>query len=789
MNDSELVAHIKPDGCSQSLVDHLSGVSSYAAAYGSELGLTNCGRILGLVHDLGKASEQFQSYIRGESGDGRGDVDHSTAGAQHLIKSARKSSTEARGSFMLSLAIVSHHSGLIDCLDAEGEDIFGRRMGKSNLLTHLDEAESIIDEHLLEKIDSLLPEASEEIDVFLRKTLADAKRDGIGDNGAFRAGLLQKMLLSILMDADHRDTRDFIYGKRLYDTVPLEVLKDRLETHLKGFSRDSPVDAIRGKVSDECLNASRCPPGVFTLTVPTGGGKTLSSLRFALNHAILHGMKRIIYVIPYTSIIDQNADVIREIIERSGEHVVLEYHSNIDISKDDSETNIWRYNSDSWDSPVILTTMVQFLDALYSKGSGHTKKMHNLSNSVLIFDEVQSVPTKCIYMFNEAVNFLVEECGSTAVLCSATQPTLQDISGYPIVRPREIIENPGSLYLSLKRTSITVDEPLVPRSAEYIRDVVLSKLDSNQSILIITNTKGLARKLFAELADSIPSDVNLYHLSTNMCPAHRRATLNALKRSLSESRTVCVSTQLIEAGVDIDFNCVIRMMAGLDSIVQASGRCNRNGLMDRPGEVIVMRGDENLSPLRDINEGCTVSKDVIPHHPGDIDGLESISEYFMQYYQNKYSYRDFEYLTDNPSRSLFSILSMNASSISTYMTKHGAPPNLLLYQSFNEASSEFEVIGHTDSVIVPYDDEARDLISWFFSDEFSPEEIPMRKVQSYSINVYDVEDMVRRGIARRVSDECDMYVLLESYYDSRWGLSDKPESKTMIFRGSQCSTQ
>lgn len=354
--------------------------------------------------------------------------------------------------------------------------------------------------------------------------------------------------------------------------IDWDLIISRYYEYVSKFNDFDKISSIRREVSKQCLDAASRNKGIYTLSVPTGGGKTLSSLRFGLEHLKHHSMERIIYIIPYTSIIDQNAKVIRDAIEKNvDENIVREYHSNIDLGNDiDDQNNTWQYYSDSWDSPIILTTMVQFLETLFSSGTKRTRRMHNLANAVLIFDEIQTLPIKTVHMFNEAINFLVKYCGSTAMLCTATQPLLGSGLDYnlEINSSSEVIQDVDALSESLKRTDIEHLTTNAQWDEEDIVKLALDKIDEIDSLLIITNTKKMARNIYTLLCNKSLPDLDLFHLSTNMCPAHRKKVLEEVINQVGKNKLICVSTQLIEAGIDVDFDSVIRCMAGIDSIVQ-----------------------------------------------------------------------------------------------------------------------------------------------------------------------------------------------------------------------------
>ena len=652
------IAHLrKSDEQIQSVQAHLKETAALAKVFAQKLNLESAGELLGLMHDFGKYSRKFQKYIHDETGlfnpdlddeestpDGS-KVDHSTAGAQWVYRELRKfGAAQGIGEFlgqMLGLCIASHHGeGLIDCLDGEGNPKWIERFNKTDELTHLAECERNADEVIRQKAHELAGEN-------LIRSLLKAVKPIISDSTInekikeFYLGCLTRFLFSCLIDADRINSSDFEREaqkevRRLAEKPDWQSAIDKLEVKLAGFENRpaeeiKPIDEIRRRISYDCLKRAVDSQGIYTLTVPTGGGKTLASLRYALHHAQKHNLDRIIYIIPYTSIIDQNAQAVREIL---GEDWVLEHHSNLEPEKQSWQDKLL---SENWDKPIVFTTMVQFLDAWFGGGTRGARHIHPMTNAVLIFDEIQTLPVKCVHLFCNVLNWLTTFGKSTAVLCTATQPLLgkSGLQNFPedkrgaitargLLRLPENAEIMGKhqdldkLFEELSRVEIRFNEKAGGWNVDEAGEFLLEQFATTPSCLFIVNTKKWAQELYQYCQrQNVPPEV-LFHLSTNQCAAHRKAIFDTIKARLEKKQPViCISTQLIEAGVDISMACVIRALGGLDSIAQAAGRCNRHKEVDK-GLVYVLNLQEQdfTRILPDIQAGKTHAERVFRDFAG-----------------------------------------------------------------------------------------------------------------------------------------------------------------------------
>ena len=815
----DYIAHIrKSDQNPQSLQTHLTEAAAIAKLLAAKLNLEQAGELLGLMHDFGKYSQKFQNYIRRvnnigfnfdqDDEDSFKGGDHSTAGAQWVYRELRKfGAAQGIGELfgqMLGLCIASHHGeGLIDCLDGEGNPKWVERFNKTDELTHLAECEQNADEVVQQKARELAGEN-------LIRSLLNAVKPILSNQTTnnkikeFYLGCLTRFLFSCLIDADRINSSDFEREdqkdvRRLTEKPDWQSAINQLETKLAGFENRYPIDEIRRKISDNCLKRAVDFQGIYTLTVPTGGGKTLASLRYALHHAQKHNLERVIYIIPYTSIIDQNAQAVREIL---GEDWVLEHHSNLEPEKQSWQDKLL---SENWDKPIVFTTMVQFLDAWFGGGTRGARHIHPMTNSVLIFDEIQTLPVKCVHLFCNVLNWLTTFGKSTAVLCTATQPLLgesglrnfpegkrESIAARGLLRLPENAEIMGKhqdldkLFDELSRVEIQFNEKVGGWNVEEAGTFLLEQFQMTPSCLFIVNTKKWAQELYQYCkAQNVPPEA-LFHLSTNQCAAHRKAIFDTIKARLENKQPViCISTQLIEAGVDISMACVIRALGGLDSIAQAAGRCNRHGEKKGKGQVWVLNLQEQdfTRILPDIQAGKTHAERVFRDFAGqDILQPEAMKRYFEYYFYQRSDEMSYS-VKNSTTDSLLDWLSDNKNNPGGNINNRRTGKIQLLMQSFKSAGRVFQAIdAPTHAVIVPYG-EGAELIAKLCG-EWSPQEMhrTLQKAQRYSVNVFpNVWGKLQKENALHETIEgSGIYYLKERHYNDEFGLS-LDETSDMTF--------
>lgn len=790
------IAHVrKTDKEQQSVATHLQEVAEIAKTLAAKINVPEAGELIGLLHDFGKYSASFQNYI--QSGTGllndmdadyvdavaqKGKVDHSTAGAQWIWEALSKYGKNGEGKLcgqILALCIASHHSGLIDCLTPDGINGFKKRIEKQDDNSHLAECKQNTDDHIREQAESLADKPL--ILSMLKQISLLTKKEQHEAIKSFYVGFWTRFLFSCLIDADRINSADFERpNNALYrnQAVSWDIAINRLELFLtKQQVYDTPINAIRRTISDTCKNRAQDAQGIYTLTVPTGGGKTYASLRYALHHAKAHGLERIIYVIPYTSIIEQNADAIRKAVEQDSDQYpwVLEHHSNLE-----PENQTWhsKLAAENWDAPIVLTTMVQFLETLFSGGTRGVRRLHQLANSVIIFDEIQTLPINCTHLFCNALNFLSAQTKTTAVLCTATQPLLDQLrtpeKGQLLIPEKNhLIPDVRQLFDQLKRVEISNKTKSEGWSEEEIAELALLELKEKGNCLVVVNTKAWAQALYVSCSEVVDAEA-LFHLSTNQCSAHRSALFHRMRARLADGLPVlCFSTQLIEAGVDIDFASVIRFLAGMDSIAQAAGRCNRNGRLETASVHVVNPEQETINQLVDIKVGIEKSKRVFSEvNDKALLDPENMKLYFNYYFYDRADEMAYPLNERQVGRTdtLLNLLSEN--NLNT-----GFNASLHLKQSFMTAGNAFKAIdAPTQSVIVPYQ-QGKQLITELcgIAKEFDAARYYncLKQAQKFSVNVFP--NVWKKLLDQRAVYEIQpgegVYCLDERYYSEAFGLS------------------
>ncbi|MCD6389685.1 MAG: CRISPR-associated helicase Cas3', partial [Desulfobulbaceae bacterium] len=685
-------------------------------------GAGDWGKAAGRLHDAGKAVAAFQRRLEGSSQR----VDHSSFGARLAKENA------GQLGLLLSYVIAGHHGGLPD-----------GGMQETELHYRL--------KHKVPPGVSLPPKADIEINLLPPFKKLDEKRIG------FSLAFFTRMIFSCLVDADFIDTEAFCSPDKAQErpvanTQQIIDMKEKLDSHLLKLSKvakKTPVNRLRQEILGQCRTKAVSPRQIFSLTVPTGGGKTLSSLAFALDHAVENNLRRVIYAIPFTSIIEQNAEVFQKIL---GREQVLEHHCNFKEKDDPEEVDYNRRRglaSENWDAPVVVTTNVQFFESLFSNKPSRCRKLHNIAGSVIVLDEAQAIPTEYLEPCLAALRELVERYGCTVVLCTATQPALDDSSNLRTALPEinEIIRQPQQLYEELRRTQVIFVGKLTDEELAV-------KIEAEEQILCIVSTKPQARKLF----ERIEAVDGIFHLSTNMYPEHRRRVLANIRVCLKKDKPCrVVSTSLVEAGVDLDFPVVYRAMAGLDSIAQAAGRCNREGEMNKIGELGQVYVYEPETPVRMpwLKRCASRAGEALRSLPDvDLIGLEVMRRYFELLYDVQELDKK-KILSRFPSRK--------------QLTAD-------LYFPFREVAQDFCFIeDESIGVIVPKEQQAEKLVQELRYTDF-PRSV-LRKLQQYSVSVRENEfkALQNAGALEIIDEQYPVLCNLEAYRDDVGLCADEGE--------------
>lgn len=606
-SEQEFLAHSEnPQGEFHILKDHLKNTAEMASAFAGKFGCEKIGEVMGLLHDLGKYHPDFQAYLKRE--DIRKGPNHSGAGAIEAIEI---------GLQLAAFPIACHHGGLTN-----------RAKLKSRLKK--DPVEKSIHQKSIESAKKDMPEISQLPSA--RNIIPPHINSFVGNrSGSRKLEFLLRMLFSSLVDADYLDTeKHFKYEtSALRESSPtdfsllLDMFTKDQESMMEGKS--GKINGIRKEIYHYCLEASQKPPGIFRLTVPTGGGKTRSSLGFALKHALTHNKSRIIYSIPYTSIIEQNSKVFKDIL---GEENVLEHHSSVVFDEKNENSCKLRLASENWDFPIIVTTNVQLFESLFSNKSSRCRKLHNIADSVIILDEIQTLPLEILNPSLDILQTLAEDYGVTVVLCTATQPAVDFPNGFKGLKEvADIIPSPERYFDELVRVEYSL--PFIDEKWDW--DRVMEEMTRSNQALCVLNTKKDASELMSALKEEISDEKSLFHLSSSMCPVHRKEVINKILSKLKNKEDCyLVSTQVVEAGVDIDFPLVMRALGPLDRIVQTAGRCNRENKM-KSGKVIVFRTETGRIPPGQYRSGRDEARIMLSENI-DLNNPETYERYFKRLY-------------------------------------------------------------------------------------------------------------------------------------------------------------
>lgn len=716
-------AHIREDGTLQTVREHAEGTAAYAQKFADVFESAAEGRYLGMMHDIGKCSDAFQERLLNNGVK----VDHSTAGAKIAMKAKDP---------VAAFAIAGHHSGIPDGgsrMDMEGGTLYGR-LGKE-----------VPDYHRYQN----------EIDPVPAASYPEWVKKGNPGYRNFQLSFYTRMLYSCLVDADFLDTECFMSAGMIDRGLneSMQVLADRLDSYITSHGWDQPkneLNAVRCHILQTCKAGGKKDQGIYTLTIPTGGGKTAASLAFALNHASEHHLSRVIYVIPYTSIIDQNAAVFKDIL---GEECVLEHHSGIDYESSEDDVSSLavkrKLATENWDASVIVTTAVQFFESLFANSASKCRKLHNIANSVIIFDEAQMLPVNYLQPYIAAISQLYEHYHCSIVLCTATQPSLNRIFSQYI----EKLQIHELCPLSEKETSV-FKRVTYQLDGDADEDGIADRMSSCNQVLCIVNTRKTAQNVFRSLPEE-----GRYHLSTLMTPHDRKEVLKIICNRLKQG-LVCrvVSTSLIEAGVDVDFPVVYREIAGLDSIVQAAGRCNREGKRERENSCVhVFRLGNTPKMIRENTSACEQALRFAVNNEYEPDYPACIHEYFQTLYTWKGD-------------------GLDAKNIMKEINEGIQGCQL----PFKQIAEKFQLIDQNTQTLYIPEVGTEELFMELRTKQYSRG--LFRKLGQYSVSVYEyqLKELMELGLAEKLDD--GIFVLRDqSVYDPGTGLENKVKLGNSMF--------
>jgi len=705
----EFIAHsANGKGEKHFLKNHLNDVSVLMHKMCSIPALSNLAKVTGILHDLGKYQDDFQKYLL--LGGKRGSVPHSRWGAV-----VAKSFNEIEPSF----AIDGHHGGLPD-LTIWKNDHTLLDNGEEDLLNNLCDR---FENDLKINIDTLFRENRESFTKILEGEVTT------------------RYIFSLLTDADWLDTEMHFDKTKSALRISEEFNATRLikiiENHISQFPVDGNINKLRNRVRLEALELSKEKTGFFSLNLPTGMGKTLTSIHWALKHAECNNLSKIIIVLPYISIIDQTSEILKDIF---GESVVLEHHSNVldDKISDEKQYDIRKLATENWEYPIIVTTNVQFFETLFSNRPSKMRKFHNIANSVVIFDEVQTLPMNIIEPSLQMLKDINNVLNTSFLFCTATLPAFESRDNFRgIEYIKHLVKRPEEVFEKTKRVSYHFINDLEPVEIKELSEMIC---EVEQSVLVVVNTKKDANELYHELCNRLnKSSVNLYHLSTNMCPHHRKKTISSVKTQLNgENPVILVSTQLIEAGVDLDFPVVFRVTGPLESVIQVAGRCNREGKLKQAGMVFLFKLSENRMRDKTYN-ACTSHSEIFIKD--DIEKLHSHNTY-PEYYRDIVSlYINPDSRGINKLRKRFSFKAVNDS---YYIIKDAGEP---VY-------------------VKEYNGESERLYNEFINKDITDRNI-LRKMQQYTIQLYP--HAINKNMSN-ISVEKDYYMVWHGEYDQFTGI-------------------
>lgn len=794
-----MIAHIAADKREETIAEHTEKTRQLCALKGKRCGISEIMSFCAIFHDLGKAKKSFSDYLHSDEQTRqrlRGSIAHASTGAKYVYDKYHNTKVINQKVFteLAAYCIAAHH-GLFDCVDEERCDKFSEKINHVEDYTEACEngAKEVLESYM---VDEIYDNAYHEFVEVLKKITPLVHET---NEMYFYLSCLQRLMLSILIDSDWEATSEFMSTGELLEKETgntEEIFRQaigNLDDYMQGldmqFTRQSrtqkelEIHTARKELQIECRKFAKHSAGIYSLPIPTGGGKTLSGLAYALEYAKVHTQtEHIIYVSPYISVTEQNADVWRKAI--ANKEWILEHHSSIvqnaDHTDGDYEAEQVLQADINWEESFICTTFVQFMNTLFSDKKTAIRRMHRLVNSVIIIDEVQSMPIKCIDTFNCMMNFLNAVCNTDIILCTATQPRLGDVN-HPIryAKSKNMITNVEKRFLDFDR--VTCKYQREPYTFEELKEEIVKRLEDFDSILVVLNTKSAVRKLYDLLKTE---NIRVGYLTTNLCAEHRSDKIANINQVLSSNREdtetvkkekiIVISTNLIEAGVDISFECVYRSMAGLDSIAQTAGRCNRNGESDK-GEVhIVCLKGENIGSMNELKRAQeTVDK---LFYYGKYNGHQNIllPEWMDQYFEYLY------HIDDLKSQMMFPVKDLDTNIYEMLSTGFRCDSKMnLLNQAYKTAGKKYKVIDNDSiGVIVPYKKGKEIIRQLEQTSDIHEVKRYVRMAQRYTVNINGTKMKQLEGLITPVSEYLQgIYIpAVPGIYHEHYGITGEMET-------------
>lgn len=807
-----MTAHISEDGRGreESVAEHTRKTAYLCREKGARCGLAQIMALCGICHDMGKCKKKFDEYIHADAVTKqklRGTIAHASTGAKYVYDSYHGHPDIAKIMVeMISYAIAAHH-GIFDCVDIDHTDIFTKKVSE---VEDYDEACINAKRDYLDgfKVEAVFVGASEEFNTVwnkmgelyrrLKAMLVMKEQNDIKEQllycRDFLLSCLQRLILSILIDSDWDATSDFMDNVDTLSKKPdlnsVEVFQkagENFEKYMQGkqksfqpeirTEKEKEIFHARNVLQGACKDFAAHPAGIYCLSIPTGGGKTLSGLAYALEYCRCHPRtERIIYVSPYISVTEQNARVFRE--AAGCDDWILEHHSSVVRTvenEDERAGGLARYEI-NWAEPFICTTFVQFMNTLFSDRSESIRRMHRLVNTVVIIDEIQSMPPKCVHTFNYMINFLNAVCNTDIILCTATQPALEQTK-CPICysTPKDMIANVNDWFYKFERVKIIPPDIGRYYTFESLGEELVKQSERFHSILVVLNTKSAVRKLYDILKSQ---NVNAVYLTTNLCAQHRSDKIEAIQKTLSnpQEKIVVISTNLIEAGVDISFECVYRSMAGLDSLAQSAGRCNRNGELEYGVVYLIQLEGENTGNMEELRQNTDVTGYMLYQY-GKSDKADTL---LMPYWMEKYYMALYAKTADKMN---FPLPKSDTNIVELLSRGFGVQDRKnFMNQAFKTAGQAYRVIDdHSFGVIVPYMEGENLIDSIQNASELSEIKSFIRQAQRYTVNVRESQLKNFEGLIQPVCDHIpNLYmVAAPGAYNQDYGITQ--EWETLIF--------